>query len=464
MRPRSGVALVLITMTSVLGMASSSSPAWAAPRVPTILPDVRASTGRNAVVEAAMATDPTSEQRLLSGAIDHNCPSQLGFYVSKNAGATWKRTCMTLVAGQTAATQPQAAFGPDGTAYIAGVQTGAAPSEIVLQTSTNGGMTWTPPSVVATPSFPGGSLDHPVVAVDRSAVSPREGSIYFGVTELKASGSRSRVSLVASGDGGTTWTKSRIERLASAAVADEAGGITVGADGTVYAAWLQCTLSAGTCAGQPATDLFSASADGGTTWSAPVTVAAVTNAPDDGCGAFYGCLPNTQEPVDVFPALGVDISSVPFTKGRLYVIATTWNGVSLRVLSYFSKTAGATWTGPVPLASSAKHDQFFPTVANSTFGNVGVVWLDRRNDAADVSYEPMVGLSTDGVGYSQSIQISTSLSNPSLDGSGGTFMGQYIGAAWAAKTLHVAWMDTRTGISQDETGGLALPPATSQRR
>jgi len=86
---------------------------------------------------------------------------------------------------------------------------------------------------------------------------------------------------------------------------------------------------------------------------------------------------------------------------------------------------------------------------------VGVSWLDRRNDPANISYRAFAALSlTGGATFTRSHLLSTAQSNPANDGFGGTFMGDYTGNVWANNTLLVSWMDSRSGANmQDEVGG-----------
>jgi hypothetical protein len=61
-------------------------------------------------------------------------------------------------------------------------------------------------------------------------------------------------------------------------------------------------------------------------------------------------------------------------------------------LTIFNRPAGLRPVAP----ASAAHDPFFPSLSVSPTGLVGVSWLDRRNDPADVKYQAFAAISTDG--------------------------------------------------------------------
>jgi len=116
-----------------------------------------------------------------------------------------------------------------------------------------------------------------------------------------------------------------------------------------------------------------------------------------------------------------------------------------------------TCSKPVPVASSSQqHDQVFPWLAVSPSGIVGVTWLDRRNDPANVSYQAFAAVSLNGgLSFGTNTPLIPNLSNPNNDGFQGFYMGDYTGNAWVGNTLYASWMDSSNGVNmQDEVGGL----------
>lgn len=206
--------------------------------------------------------------------------------------------------------------------------------------------------------------------------------------------------------------------------------------------------------------MFSKSTDCGKTWSQPTQITTASLAPDN-CGAFYGCLPHTSERVSNIPAIAIDNSSNKKTKGHLYVTTYSYVTGRLRVRVHRSINGGATWTGPKYPAGAAKHDQFFPWISvSSVTGDVGVTWLDRRDDPADINYEAFATVSNNGGGgYKPNVKLASKPSNPFNDGFNGAFMGDYTGNIWGSNNnLYASWMDTRNGsFSQDFVGGYTFP-------
>jgi len=77
---------------------------------------------------------------------------------------------------------------------------------------------------------------------------------------------------------------------------------------------------------------------------------------------------------------------------------------------------------------------------------VGVTWLDRRNDPANIDYEAYASFSTNGgVTFSTNKNLATAASNPLDDGFNGYFMGDYTGNSWYGTKLYMAACDTRNG-------------------
>jgi hypothetical protein len=106
--------------------------------------------------------------------------------------------------------------------------------------------------------------------------------------------------------------------------------------------------------------------------------------------------------------------------------------------------------------TGSPNDEFFPWLSVSSGGLVGVTWLDRRNDPANLRYQAFAAVSSDGGATFPNLQIASAASNPNNDGFFGGFMGDYTGNAWnsTGTILYASWMDSRNGVNmQDEVGG-----------
>jgi len=98
--------------------------------------------------------------------------------------------------------------------------------------------------------------------------------------------------------------------------------------------------------------------------------------------------------------LAADRSAGP-TRGRLYATWADWReaGGRWRYVPVVAASAdtGRTWSAPVAVnddRTAANHSN--PGVAVNAAGVVGVVWNDRRSDAADDCFRPMFAASADG--------------------------------------------------------------------
>ncbi|HEX3429461.1 MAG TPA: sialidase family protein [Rhizomicrobium sp.] len=421
------------------------------------LPNVEGSAGATQPVdETPIAVNPLNSKELITGGNDYNCTSTSyrGFWTSKDGGTSWSGGCGIDVTGQTGDGDPVVGYDLNGTVFQGGIDSGG----VSIASSTNNGKTWNP--AVTSNSLSGAFPDKPWLAIDTNANSPNKNNLYVSNTMFGgSSGNDSTIYVSHSTDGGAKWTLVQASPTASwPNYVNQFSDLTIGSDGTVYLTYLNCpvTGSAGDCGGTQSTLYIQKSTDAGKTWSTQVAVGQVNLVPDFcGCG-FYGSLPNTYERVSEVPAVGID-NSGGARNGQLYVVAYNWTGSFMQVQVTSSTDGGNTWSTPVPVAPrSDKHDQFFPWLNVDSKGNVGVTWLDRRNDPNNVNYEAFATWSSDGgATFHANVDIASTPSNPLNDGFGGGFMGDYSGNSWFGAKLFASWTDTRNGTySQDEVGGL----------
>jgi hypothetical protein len=429
---------------------------------PCTLPDVQASEGGAPVNEDPIATNPKNTAQLLTGGYDFNCSAgggiAAGFYASSDGGSTWNKTCLGNLTGYFGAGNPGVGYNRNNVAFVSGINLEAAnPStgSVVFEKSSNNGAVWSVPQVAVKPIFTDGLADKGWLEIDTNASSPHVNSLYISTTQFDSAALNSRIAVSHSSNNGSTWTTSVVDPVQKYPAVDQWSDLAIGKDGTVYVTWQRCTANdpASDCGGTVASMMFSKSTNGGSTWSTPVVIAKARLVPDGCQCAFYGSLPNTAEPVSNIPAIGVD-NSAGSRASNLYAAMYNWTGTKMTVQVVTSTNGGTTWSKPV-VVSAAVHDQFFSWLSVSSTGIVGVSWLDRRNDAANVSYQAFAALSlTGGATFTPSHLISTATSNPANDGFGGTFMGSYTGNAWTGNTLFISWMDSRSGMNmQNEVGG-----------
>jgi hypothetical protein len=391
--------------------------------------------------------------QLLAAATDYTCLFLLGTYASSDGGKTWNKACAQDFGSGDAAL----AYGT-GMAFVA-VAASTFLWDTVLESSADNGTNWGSPTVVVNPLL-GGETNVPWLQVDNNPSSPYAQAVYLSVTQFDAKIVESEISVSHSTDGGNTWTTTTVDPVQIKPLVDQFSRLAIGSDGTVHVAWQRCAMTGPNinCADTKAEMLLSKSTDGGNTWSAPVTIATVHLVPDTCDCAFFGNLPLTNEPVANMPVIGIDNSSGPHA-GYLYAVMYNWTGTQMKVEVATSTDGGNTWSEPVTVAPGARHDEFFPSLSVSPSGMVGVSWLDRRNDPLNVSYQPFAAVSTNGgASFAKSYAATSYLSDPYLDGNGGTYMGDYTGNAWDTNNFFlVTWPDTRNQqFMEDYVGGFRL--------
>jgi hypothetical protein len=421
---------------------------------PCVLPNTLVSSDwTNTPVIAVSPIDPA---HLLAGAEDLVDCFGAAAFASGDGGSTWNSTCLNSVA---AAGDPTLIYGRK-SEYVAGTNGVSDNSVVNIQSSSNNGKTWSSVSEVVGPLLGDGVPNVPWIQVDNGS-GRFANAVYVSVTQFDSEAVESEISVSHSTTGKGNWITTTVDPVQYKPEVDQFSRMAIGNDGTVYLAWQRCAATGPdeNCADTVADMLFSKSADGGNTWSAPVKIAKVKLVPDNCRCNFFGNLANTNEPMSNTPVIAVDNSKGAHS-GNLYVVMYDWTGKQMRVQVVTSTDGGDSWSEPVLVAPPGEtHDQFFPAIAVSPSGVVGVSWMDRRNDPLNVSYQPFAAVSTNGgASFGKNYVLATNLSDPYLDGSGGTDMGDYTGNAWAGSTeLLVTWPDTRNmQFMQDYVGGLVI--------
>jgi hypothetical protein len=422
------------------------------------LPNVRASNqGNEPVNESPITANPLNANQLLSGGNDYNCSTIQGFYNSGDGGATWpNQHCLAPpLPGKLGFGDPIVAYDDTGVAYIGGINaTGSLTGGVIaIQKSTNNGATWSATMPGPAAFYSNGFPDKPWMEADNNPASPFAGCLYVSITQFDTSFSRIRITVDHSCDGGATWSGPKpvsAEQVFPDVV--QFSDIAVADDGTVYVTWMDCraTGPAGDCGSTVATIQYSKSTDGGNTWTAPATITTATLAPDSCFCAFYGNVPSTSERTSEIPV--VDVNS----GDDLYVGYYHYTGSFMQMKVIKSTNGGTTWGAPVNVNGASTRDQFLYWLSvDDTTGRVLVTYLHRNGG----TYRDFFAISLDAAAtWKGNKALATANSAFANDGFGGTFMGDYNGNIWAADgDFHASWVDTRTGIAQDWTGGFDIP-------
>ncbi|HUP84627.1 MAG TPA: sialidase family protein [Acidimicrobiales bacterium] len=179
-------------------------------------------------------------------------PVGVGVFSSSDHGRSWKESVVATLPG---ADRPWLAFGPSGRVHLL-YKDGAAE---VVQTSTDHGATFGPPTLVAPPGR--------TVSFAGPAIVDGRGRLLFAMLTGAADfSSAPDLRLAVSADGGRTFTFSTIATQTSRyPLISWFPMLALGDDGVVRVAW-------NTAVGTDRSDMVVASSrDGGATWSAPLS-------------------------------------------------------------------------------------------------------------------------------------------------------------------------------------------------
>lgn len=278
--------------------------------------------------------------------------SDIGFSTSKDGGATWTHGLLpgiTKLEGTGTydrASDTSVTYNAKNKLWLAEVlalsQVGGAHGAAVLVSSSTDGITWNNPATVSKVES-GGFYDKPWIGCDNHSASPFYGNCYvewddFSLFDL--------IEMSTSTDGGKTWSA---KKTTTGQASGNGGLPLVQPNGTVIVPVDDPFLSS---------VLAFKSTNGGTSWSAPVTVAPIF---EHGVAGGMRALPLIAAQMDA--------------AGKVYVV---WADCSFRTacssndIVMSTSTDGTTWTAPAripidPVTSTVDH--FTPGLAVTAAGS-----------------------------------------------------------------------------------------------
>jgi hypothetical protein len=402
--------------------------------------------------EVVISIDPTNPLNLAAGA------NTAYYYFSLNGGHNWIQGELTSSLGVWG--DPCVTFDALGNLYFAHLSwPKQAPGDwvdrIVVQKSTNGGVTWS--DGVGVGHNPPKDEDKEWLTPDMTG-SVYNNNLYMAWTEFDAVYSSdpsdsTRILFSYSTDQSANWVAPiRVSDMGGNCLDGDStveGAVpAVGPNGEVYLAW----------AGH-GNIYFDKSLDGGVTWGSDIVIAQQAAGWAFDVPGIYYC--------NGLPVTLCDASNSPY-RGNIYVVYSDQPTTDdTDVLFVMSGDGGATWTAPRAIvAESGPHHQFFPWAAiDPSSGYLYVDYYDRRYVGGDTT-EVFMSISRDGGESWWDYRVSESAFVP-VDT---VFFGDYIGIAardgrvypiWTRMdgedlSVWVALVDVSTGV---DVAGTGAPPA-----
>jgi hypothetical protein len=376
--------------------------------------------------EVTIAINPLNPDIIAAAAnIDH-------FYLSTNGGLNWSESHLSSMLGVWG--DPVVLFDSLGNLYYSHLSnpvSGYWIDRIVVQKSTNNGLTWNEGAGVGY-VFPK-NQDKEWMAVDFSQ-SPYKGNIYMTWTEFDDYGSSgindsSRIKFSKSEDEGITWSSSITISDVSGNCIDsdnttEGAVPCVSPDGEIYVSW----------AG-PLGLVFDKSTDGGETWGSDIFVSDMPGGWDFDVPGIYRC--------NGMPITMCDISNSP-DRGTIYIVWADQRNGTTNTDIFLSKSTdkGNTWSIPVKVNNdaTARHQFFVWSAIDQSTGHLWFVFYDRRNTTGSET-DVYAAKSTDGGVTFDNFKISETPFTPTS----GVFFGDYTNIAAFNGKIYPIWMRLHNG-------------------
>jgi hypothetical protein len=337
---------------------------------------------------------------------------------------------------------PWVSFGPDGTVYQAAIafsgqsQVQGSTSAVLVSRSTDGGRTWSTPSVLIN--------DTDAFFNDKDSITadPTDATLVYAVWDRLTPSDTGPSMFARSTDGGVTWEPARVIFDAGVHLQTINNQIVVLPDGTLVDFFTQLDFS-----GKFAVVRLQIvrSTDKGVTWSGPLIISQVQSV-----GTFN---PATGVPVRDGSTLG-SIAVGPHGE-----LAAVWQDKRFSTSAFdgiaFSRSldAGLTWSAPVGINAVPSVAAFEPTVAYRSDGTVGVSYYDFRGGQATPSSLPTnywLTRSGDGIVWRETSVTGTfdlSIAPNAL----GLFLGDYQGLGSVGENYLPMYVQTNGGNPANRT-------------
>lgn len=385
--------------------------------------------------EEAIAIDPTNPNRMFAWSNDLNPIGRNSAAFTTNGGASWTSRFTGSDGWPALGGDPTCSFDTFGNLFAASFNSSFG--SILVRESNDAGQTF--PTALLT--ITGSGLDQPTIKAGPGTNAGLQAVwiTYLANTTLVARGAR----VTGAGAVGAFGSALSIPGSGSG----NFGDIAIGPTGRVAVAYQTPSSDAG-----PSTIKVAVNSTGNTAGS--FTLAAGTVATT--VGGLRSIPAQPSRTVDAELGLAYDNTTGPH-RGRLYLVYTdapTTTSNDLNIFTRFSDNDGATWSSALRVNTDAgTNSQFFPKLAlDPTTGNIGVVWYDCRNSAANNRVELWGTVSVDGgLRFLPEVKISAGSTTGVGLGSGNE-LGDYLGLDFYNNVLYPAWADDSNSTGDNPNG------------
>jgi hypothetical protein len=429
---------------------------------PDPLPNAPGDTGANVVLEPYLAVNPTNPKNIAAAWINHPFAANVAS-VTFDGGKRWQNVPIPISVYSGGPYQqagdPWLSFAPNGDLYASSVV--PFPSAVLVNKSTDGGLTWSQPINLVTATAKGEN-DKPSITAD-----PTDSRFVYATWTRRSGGvfnaNTSVTCFARSIDGGQTWQPEQVIHVAPGTDFDWGQQIVVLPDGTLIDSFTEGQFKQN----NPGVLTLLRSSDHGQTWSGPI--AAVVQLPqfDHYTNPPFAPItdPDTGHTVMAqpqFASVGVDR-----TTGNLYAVWIDgrfsnfqYNSIALSI----SSDGGFTWSQPIQVNQTpntvppADRQAWNPSVAVAADGSVAVTYYDFRNNTPApgcltdywlASWHPTPGAPvTDPSNWSEVRLTDTSfdleqapvfLEVTNVAAAGAYWLGEYEGLAAAGNDFVAVW-------------------------
>jgi hypothetical protein len=397
--------------------------------------------------------------------------SALGYSTSTNHGAAFSyqgAPMATSDSTQTTMGEPSLVCADPTNFYYASVwsDTARLRSGVAIAKSSDGGRSFATPTVAIAKDARAHILDHDWIAIDHT----NPANLYVVYLDLDFSGGlcgvdafaqaipRYAIELIASSNGGSSWTAQPtvVEQICANSVNPNASlagpQAAVAPTGEVYVTWEAMGENSGSLVAREIR--LARSIDRGATFAPPVIVAPVIIT---GNGAdLQGSVRSSE-----FPALAIGTGKA--NSGFIYL---TWSSAAFStpdaistigsygfadVVFSQSRSGGTNWSTPTRINNNPEggsippSDQFKPAIATDRTGCIGICFYDRRRDPNNFLIDRYCAASTNGGGSWRNTKI-TPVNFSSLIGQdvlvAPDYMGDYDSVAADSSGLASGFIDS----------------------